>query len=190
MSLYHQYKCALLHDTNTGKRPDWRTLEQTQSSKVLYDSQRKSNKKAPYAKKLRAVPSFTRGIPSGLFTLQHQIFSKDAYSLVVFEGEPNDLMLDMTYGTYVACKFKLDEVILAEMRTLAWAYDVILRKSLDYDIINEGLNEVVASTVASPTLQGDFGQITQSNYEHQRMLTAARDEIVLKLNALFNSGWD
>ncbi len=189
MSLYHQYKCALLHDTNTGKRPDWRTLEQTQSSKVIYDSKRKSNTKAPYAKTLRAVPSFTRGIPSGLFTLQHQIFSKDAYSLVVFEGAPNDLMLDMTYGPHVACKFVLDDVILAEMETLAWAYDLILRQTAKYDLINEGLNEVVASNVASPTLQADFRVITQSNCEHQKMLTAASDGIVSKLKTLFNSGW-
>lgn len=189
MSLNLKYKCAFLHDTNTGKRPDWHTLEQTLSSKVLYDSQRKSNKKAPYATKLRAVPSFTRGIPSGLFTVQHQVLSADAYSLVVFEGAPNDLMLDMTYGPHVACKFKLDQVILAEMETLAWAYDVILRQSTKYDLINEGLDEVVRSTVGSQKLHADFKLMVRSNCEHQTILNAASEETVLKLKALFNSGW-
>jgi hypothetical protein len=184
-----QYECALFHDTNVRKRPDWQTLEQTQSSKVLYDSQRKSNRRSPFTTKIKHLPSFTRGIPSALFTPQHQIFSTNAYSLVVFDGTPNDFMLDMTYGPFVACKFKLDEGILDQMETLAWAHELILRQSLKYDIINDDLNEVILRGIGSVALRTDLDAIRQANGVQQKVLTAARDEFVLKLKDLFNSGW-
>lgn len=185
-----QYKCALLHDTHSQERPDWRTLEETQATKVLYDSRRKSNSKAPFPEKITHVPSFTRGIAAGLFTHSHQVFYANAYSLVVFDGSPNLLLFKTAYAEFIASCFKIDEEIYEEMALLYIMRESLLTQCMRCESINDEIDDFSKSVVVVPALKSALSLIIETNMDHEKIYHKGATQVVLRLKALLNSGWD